>query len=545
MFRSVRWRLIGSYVLLTVLSVALVGVVALTLVERYIEQGERAALQATAEAIAVQAEPLLNPLRLRELRELAQTAAFLGNEEVRIFDARRNLLVMATPNSITDTYVWLSAPVALTVNGETVGAFLLSLPALQPFVEGVLPAGDSRLLPMPPETVVTVVRRIEEAWGTRLVFEVGTLGELGRSLANVVPSSTSNETSRTVMVPVGASERPLGYVELRRISDLGTEALPTTRHALLLAGVAAAVLAALVGLVVVRGLTAPLAGLAAAAGRMGQGDLTARAPVAGGAELEQLARQFNHMAAQLESSFAHLARERDTLRRFIADASHELRTPITALKNFIELLQGPAAADAAAREEFLRESQAQIARLEWITTNLLDLSRAEAGLVELDRRPVPVADLLESAVAPFRTRALDKDIALEVKAPAALVVVGDRTRLELALGNLIDNALRATPAGGRITIRAEADGTEVRLVVEDTGHGVAPEDQPHIFERFYRGPNGGTGLGLAIVRSIAQAHGGRAWLDATGPKGSRFVIGIPREEKELGGSLRSQGSLGR
>lgn len=536
MFRSVRWRLIGSYVLLTVLSVALVGVVALTLVERYIEQGERAALQATAEAIAVQAEPLLNPLRLRELRELAQTAAFLGNEEVRIFDARRNLLVMATPNSITDTYVWLSAPVALTVNGETVGAFLLSLPALQPFVEGVLPAGDSRLLPMPPETVVTVVRRIEEAWGTRLVFEVGTLGELGRSLANVVPSSTSNETSRTVMVPVGASERPLGYVELRRISDLGTEALPTTRHALLLAGVAAAVLAVLVGLVVVRGLTAPLAGLAAAAGRMGQGDLTARAPVAGGAELEQLARQFNHMAAQLESSFAHLARERDTLRRFIADASHELRTPITALKNFIELLQGPAAADAAAREEFLRESQAQIARLEWITTNLLDLSRAEAGLVELDRRPVPVADLLESAVAPFRTRALDKDIALEVKAPAALVVVGDRTRLELALGNLIDNALRATPAGGRITIRAEADGTEVRLVVEDTGHGVAPEDQPHIFERFYRGPNGGTGLGLAIVRSIAQAHGGRAWLDATGPKGSRFVIGIPREEKELGGS---------
>ncbi|MCX7853781.1 MAG: HAMP domain-containing sensor histidine kinase [Anaerolineae bacterium] len=530
MIRSVRWRLIGSYVLLTVLSVALVGIVALTLVGRYVEQGERAALQATAEAIAVQAEPLLNPLRLRELRELAQTAAFLGNEEVRIFDARRNLLVMATPNSITDTYVWLSAPVALTVNGETVGAFLLSLPALQPFVEGVLPADDTRLLQMPPETVVTIVRRIEEAWGTRLVFEVGTLGELGRSLANAVPSSPTTATARTVLVPVGSPEQPLGYVELRRTSDLGTEALPTTRRALLLAGVAAAVLAALVGLVVVRGLTAPLAGLAAAAGRMGQGDLTARAPVAGGTELEQLARQFNHMAAQLESSFAHLARERDTLRRFIADASHELRTPITALKNFIELLQGPAADDAAAREEFLRESQAQIARLEWITTNLLDLSRAEAGLVELDRRPVPVADLLESAVAPFRPRALEKEIVLEVKAPtAALVLVGDRTRLELALGNLIDNALRATSAGGRVTVRAEVEATEVRLVVEDTGHGVAPEDQPHIFERFYRGANGGTGLGLAIVRSIAQAHGGRVWLDATGPTGSRFVIAIPRD----------------
>jgi signal transduction histidine kinase len=517
--------------MLTVLSVALVGIVAVTLVARYIEQGEQAALQATAEAIALQAEPLLNPLRLRELRELAQTAAFLGNEEVRIFDARRNLLVTATPNSITDTYVWLSAPVALTVNGETVGAFLLSLPSLQPFVNGVLPAGDAPMVPLPPETVVTIVRRIEEAWGTRLVFEVGTLGELGRSLANVVPSSPATASARAVMVPVGSPEQPLGYVELRRMGDLGSEALPATRRALLLAGVAAVVLAALVGLIVVRGLTAPLAGLAAAAGRMGQGDLTARAPVTGGVELEQLARQFNHMAAQLESSFAHLARERDTLRRFIADASHELRTPITALKNFIELLQGPAAQDTAAREEFLRESQAQIARLEWITTNLLDLSRAEAGLVELDCRPVSAADLLESAVAPFRPRAQEKEITLAVRTPTAgLVVVGDRTRLELALGNLIDNALRATPAGGRITVRAEDEASEVRLVVEDTGHGVAPEDQPHIFERFYRGTNGGTGLGLAIVRSIAQAHGGRAWLDATGPAGSRFVIAIPRDE---------------
>ncbi len=530
MFRSIRWRLVASYVLLTALSVALVGVVTLSLVGRYVEQGERAALQATAEAIAVQAEPLLQPLRLRELRELAQTAAFLGNEEVRIFDARRNLLVMATPNSITDTYVWLSAPVALSVNGEAIGAFLLSLPALQPFVSGALPSGDVQATVMPPETVVTVVRRIEEAWGTRLVFEVGTLGELGRSLANVVPSSPVSEAARLVTVPVGPPERPLGYVELRRASDLGAEALPATRRALLLAGGAAAVLAALVGLSVVRSLTAPLAGLAAAAERMGQGDLTARAPVAGGAELEQLARQFNHMATELEASFGHLAQERDTLRRFIADASHELRTPITALKNFVELLQGPAAHDAAAREEFLRESQAQLERLEWITANLLDLSRVEAGLIEPDRRPTPVADLLESAAAPFRPRAQEQGITLGTVPPAeSLVIALDRPRVELALGNLIDNALRATPPGGRITVMAEADTAEVHFVVEDTGHGVAPEDQPHIFERFYRGANGGTGLGLAIVRSVAQAHKGRAWLDATGPTGSRFVIAIPRQ----------------
>ncbi|MER3514529.1 MAG: two-component sensor histidine kinase, partial [Chloroflexota bacterium] len=109
------------------------------------------------------------------------------------------------------------------------------------------------------------------------------------------------------------------------------------------------------------------------------GDLSTRAPVHGEDEIGQLARQFNQMAAHLEASFAQLSAERDALRRFIADASHELRTPITALQNFLDLVQGPAAEDPAARSEFLAESQKQVSRLEWITQNLLDLSRLEAG----------------------------------------------------------------------------------------------------------------------------------------------------------------------
>src|SRR5690606_28737522 len=142
--------------------------------------------------------------------------------------------------------------------------------------------------------------------------------------------------------------------------------------------------AAVVGWAVSRGLTAPIQQLAHTAGRMQAGDLTARAPVHSQDELGALARQFNRMADQLQSSFGALQQERETLRRFVADASHELRTPMTALRTFTELLQGNAGNDAASRAEFLQESQAQLARLEWITRNLLDLSRLDAGVADLE-----------------------------------------------------------------------------------------------------------------------------------------------------------------
>ena len=143
------------------------------------------------------------------------------------------------------------------------------------------------------------------------------------------------------------------------------------------------------------------------------------------------------------------AAERDALRRFIADASHELRTPITALKSFIDLLQGPAAGDPQAQAEFLAESQAQIERLEWITRDLLDLSRLDAGLAALDRDEHDVGELIEAAAAAFKAQAREKGIALSLQPPQpALTLYCDRGRIEMALSNLVDNALKYTPAGG-------------------------------------------------------------------------------------------------
>jgi signal transduction histidine kinase len=237
------------------------------------------------------------------------------------------------------------------------------------------------------------------------------------------------------------------------------------------------------------------------------------------------------MAGRLEASFSDLAAERDALRRFIADASHELRTPITALRSFNELLQGPAAGDPAAQAEFLAESRVQLDRLEWVTRNLLDLSRLDAGLIELDHALHDAGELIEAAACGFWAMAREKAIDLTVRPPACPVAVRcDRARMELAVSNLLDNALKFTPAGGRVEIGADGRDDVVRLWVRDSGPGIEPEDLPRIFERFYRGQGDGqgSGLGLAIVQSIVQAHGGQIWVEGEPGAGSLFSIHLPQ-----------------
>jgi signal transduction histidine kinase len=545
MFRSIRWRLVASYVLLTLLTVSLVGVLALSLMKRYAEEQSQDFLQANAEAVARQALPLMQPtVRQADLEDLVRTASFLGNVQVRILDDHRRVVADSGQPNEVDEFVWIVAPMEMNIHLEGLpGTSIMLLPGGQRSQVPIPGAESFTILEqLPPETEYMIVHRAERPWGTRFVFGVRHRLQMTpdspmvdvRTMQAELGDQLTPRSTHVVVAPVGQPDRPAGYVELSRGPDFGAEALATARRAFLLAAGGATVLAALVGLLVGRGLTAPLRRLSAAAGQMSGGDLSIRAPVRGRDEIGDLARQFNQMAERLEASFAALAAERDSLRRFIADASHELRTPVTALKNFNELLQGAAADDTAARAEFLTESQVQLDRLEWITHNLLDLSRLDAGLIALDLDSHDVGDLLKTSTIAFRALARERNVTLSIKEPPApLEVTCDRARIELALSNLLDNGLKFTPSGGRVEIGAEqagADENGVRLWVQDSGPGIPSADQPRIFERFYRGEetrDQGSGLGLAIVRSIVQAHGGHITVDSKPGAGSRFIIELP------------------
>jgi signal transduction histidine kinase len=227
----------------------------------------------------------------------------------------------------------------------------------------------------------------------------------------------------------------------------------------------------------------------------------------------------------------------------VAVLSHELGTPITSLRMAVELLRQSASrpehgADepaAAQRRELLDAAHEDVLRLQEVATQFLDLARSRATAIALERREIDVAGVAARVLRVFAVQAREKEITIEnrVSATAAGTLVGDEVKLSWALSNLLANALRYTPPGGRIVVDAAARDGAVALSVSDTGPGIPPEQRERIFERFAQAPDagdlGGAGLGLAIVRDIVQAHGGRISLESTVGQGTRFTLELPRE----------------
>jgi signal transduction histidine kinase len=281
-----------------------------------------------------------------------------------------------------------------------------------------------------------------------------------------------------------------------------------------------------------------LMSLETAARQVGAGDLTARAREDGGDEVAELATAFNQMTSDL-SARAEQLRAADRQRRMLfADVSHELMTPLTAMRGYLETLgMSGITIDPATRARYLSIIGDETHRMEHIVGDLLELARLEGAREspdKQDKQDVTLEDLFGRVMARHERDAEQNQVALTTAIePGAEIVQGDPMRLEQALQNLVANALRHTPPGGRVELRAEAHEHHIVIKVRDTGTGIAPEHLPHVFDRFYKvdpsrsGDKPGSGLGLSIVKAIVERHGGTVSVTSQPSNGTEFTIRLP------------------
>jgi two-component system, OmpR family, sensor kinase len=284
-------------------------------------------------------------------------------------------------------------------------------------------------------------------------------------------------------------------------------------------------------------LTDPLDELAAAARRLGEGDLSSRVEERGVEEVAVVASSFNRMGGELEELVASL-RELDEMKgQFVSSVSHELRTPLTSIKGYLESLleEEPGPLNEEQRQE-LEIVYRNAARLQDLVNDLLTLSRLESGRIEMDLRPLEVGALLQDACEELRPAARASGLEVRLERARALVVEADKLRLHQALGNLLGNAIKFSDAGTEVVVRAFGSNSTAVIEVSDRGVGIPADEVPKLPERFYRastaGTAQGTGLGLAITQEIVDAHGGSMEVDSEVGVGSTFRISLPLESHE-------------
>jgi signal transduction histidine kinase len=267
--------------------------------------------------------------------------------------------------------------------------------------------------------------------------------------------------------------------------------------------------------------------------QFGSGNLSARAPENGGDEVAALARSFNQMGAELARRADALTAADTARRQLLADVSHELLTPLTAMRGYLETLQMPdLPLDQPTRDRYLGIVSDETHRLEHIVEDLLDLARLEGGGTKMKREPVSVGALFERVLARHEGQARSRTVTLDAQVePGGEQLEGDPDRLEQALQNLAANAMRHTPDGGTVRLQStRLPGGLVRLRVRDTGSGIPDAHLPLIFDRFYkadasRKAAGGSGLGLSIVKAIVERHGGT--IAASNDNGAVFDLVLP------------------
>jgi signal transduction histidine kinase len=292
---------------------------------------------------------------------------------------------------------------------------------------------------------------------------------------------------------------------------------------MLQAGLVGLFVALLLAVVISRTIAYPLQALTEAAGKVAEGNYAWRVKAGGTPEVRAVADAFNQMSAQV-----HAAQQAQ--QDFMANVSHDLKTPLTSIQGYSQAIMDGAAKDPAGAAQIINE---EAARLNRMVNQLTDLARLQSGQFSMSIVPLDMSKLASAIGERLTIVAQKKNITLHIQTSAMPDISGDGDRLAQVLTNLVGNAINYTPSGGEVWLRTGVNNSGVELTIQDTGVGIAPNDLPRIFERFYqadkaRGPKRGTGLGLAITQEIVLAHGGRITATSAGKgKGSTFTVWLP------------------
>jgi signal transduction histidine kinase len=527
--KSLRFQLPLSYAAIALLAILVLGVVLLLVLRSYYEEQERTYLEENGKAMSLAVAGMLESgLPASVLQAQIEHLSFLTLARIRVLDAEGSLLI--------DTGIPETIQIAsLSRDKGLTQFFVSSAPA-----PGSNPTGEGE----PADKRVVFVGGDANAGGVALIpFEkfllpgqgvgisgqpdiIGFIAPLGQSMYGFDLSSAAMEIGRSdeafILPLFSPSGGKIGSLELSDGPAYGRQIVNTVAWAWFSAGLLAVVLAAGAGWLVSRRITAPVLQLTDATVRMAEGDLSARSGTTSSNEFGTLGRSFDRMAEQIENVVS-------TLRRFVADAAHELNTPLTAVQTDLELAR--TTDDFVERRQLLERIEINVVRLEGLVRSLLDLSRLEGSTNLPIRQPVDLTALSQSLGEIYASQAEQSGIDFRLDVPKQPVLVtGDPSQLRTALENLLENALKFTPPDGTVRLSLEEQAAFAVLTVEDTGIGIPEEDLPALFQRFHRGRNAaaypGNGLGLAIVSAVANAHGGKITGGNTG-QGSVFTFEIP------------------
>jgi signal transduction histidine kinase len=517
---SIRWRLPASYAVIALLAALSLGSFMLLALRSYYADQEHQYLIGNAIALQPVLEQVLHSdLPEGSLQDQITVLAFLSRVQIRLLDSDENVIAdSGVPETrqvvaVAGGAKWKipffgSGPAEVAVEGVPMMIYKYgeSAPEVLPFNKEIPYSG-----PAPKDDIILSVNASPYGYG----------------FVSQSDFDPTRRSSQVVSVPLAVPDgRRLGSLEISNGPSYGADVIDSVTLAWLIASVFAIALAALTGWFISQRVTRPVLVLENATHQMAQGNLAVRVdlPHEKQQEFVSLANSFNGMAEQVEQTVS-------TLRAFIADAAHELHTPLTALQTNIELAQD--GETGSERTLYLSRAQEQARRLEALVKSLLDLSRIESVQSKQDFVQLDLNQLVSEISEQFASRAEQSDRSFSLDLPAEkLMVNGNEMQIKQVLANLLENALKFTPENGTITLKLHDLNDEAIVTISDTGIGISPEDQPHMFERFHRGRNAsefaGNGLGLAIVKAIIESHSGSVEAQSNGiGQGSEFSVKLP------------------